>query len=126
MIPADFGRGHPPAISTLEMVKEKTAMLDAMGDIETATDLLMEVHDNKKNPLDAWYSNMGCDIKELNPNDAQFKMIQVHVTKILDIDHICRITLPTLATHCNRNSMRHTRSRDGKKSLDSSPLLMTM
>lgn len=40
MVPHDFGRNNAPLLNNIEMIKEKTAMLDNLLEIEIAYSLL--------------------------------------------------------------------------------------
>jgi hypothetical protein len=91
LIPADTGRGLPPTINNEQLLAEKIQMLDAMQEIEEATNVLLELQDVKRNPLDVWYDQLGCDMKELSSDTPEHKMIQVnHDGKIiLEIQWFC-------------------------------------
>lgn len=82
LIPHDFGFRRPPLINSEAMIKEKIELLDTLGQLEVASNLLTSAESvtaKKMNPLDRSYESLKCSIEPLDPSDADYKRIVEYV-----------------------------------------------
>lgn len=77
-IPHDFGMKPPSKITTKQEVKNKIALLEALGDIEIAIKMLKE-GDRSENPIDRHYHSLKCDMEPLDHTSEEFKMIEQYL-----------------------------------------------
>jgi len=72
----------PPPLKTLEQVQEKMNMLEVLGDIVIAQQMLKEAEgkgvEEVDNPLDVNYKKIGNDMKVLGKNSKEFKIIETY------------------------------------------------
>jgi hypothetical protein len=76
------GMRPPPAISTVQMLKEKMAMVESLADIEIATKLLRQASTGPEsllNPIDATYEKLKCAFTPIEHKDKQFQMVVDYV-----------------------------------------------
>ncbi len=78
-IPHAFGFKVPPLINSLDKIKEKLDLLDALSQIEIAMSIIKSEAGGDQNPVDHQYSALKCDIKPLDKEDARFKLIDKYV-----------------------------------------------
>ncbi|KAJ3973280.1 PARP-domain-containing protein [Lentinula raphanica] len=86
IIPHDFGRNKPPAISTQNALKKELELVDALGDMEIATELIQastasDKDGNPVNPLDAQFNSLA--LNKMDPvarNTNEFKMLEKYMS----------------------------------------------
>eukprot|EP00731_Ephydatia_muelleri_P032016 Em0023g523a len=78
-IPHCFGMQRPPLIKTKEEVKEKMALLEALGDIQIALKMLGNKREEKENPVDQHYHGLHCSITPLEHSDKVFSLVEKYV-----------------------------------------------
>lgn len=78
-IPHCFGMQRPPLIRTKEEVKEKMALLEALGDIQIALKMLGSKREEKENPVDQHYHGLHCNITLLEHSDKVFNLVEKYV-----------------------------------------------
>ncbi|KAJ3328431.1 Poly [ADP-ribose] polymerase 3, partial [Gonapodya sp. JEL0774] len=77
IIPHDFGRRTPPSINTAPLLKNKLSMLEALADIEIATELMKSADENaKENPVDAQFAKLGCEMEEVPKGGDVWKLVE--------------------------------------------------
>jgi len=80
LIPHNFGVSGPKILESLEEIKTKCDMLDALLEMEIAYNLLCDkTKDEKENPLDSHYKQLKTDIEVLDKTSEEFKMIEKYV-----------------------------------------------
>jgi len=80
LIPHNFGVSGPKILESLEEIKTKCDMLDALLEMEIAYNLLCDkTMDEKENPLDSHYKQLKTDIEVLDKTSEEFKMIEKYV-----------------------------------------------
>lgn len=83
LIPHDHGIHVPPLISTDAQVAAKIEMLDAMMDIEIAYKLIEssreQVAADGRDPLDANYEKLRCELEPAMPDDDDWAMVSTYV-----------------------------------------------
>ncbi|KAK4317648.1 hypothetical protein Pmani_011270 [Petrolisthes manimaculis] len=81
LIPHDFGMKQPPLLDDLELIKNKIGMLDNLSEIEVAYNLLKSEDDENKgaDPIDKHYRKLKTDIKVMEKDCDEFKMIKDYV-----------------------------------------------
>ena len=75
-IPHSFGMTRPPIIRTNKVVKEKVALLEALGDIEIAVTLLKETKKTDVHPVDQHYIGLCCELEPVSRITDEFKLIE--------------------------------------------------
>jgi poly [ADP-ribose] polymerase 2/3/4 len=83
-IPHDFKFQHMSnfIINTMDKLKEKLKLVEALGDIQIAAEIMNEIEDadDDLNELDAQYKKMKCSIVPLEPNDQRYDDLMKCVT----------------------------------------------
>jgi len=80
LIPHAYGRGTvPPVIRTVEMLKMKMQMLEALADIEIATKIIKESNKGTMNPVDSNYEKLKCELVPVERHTQEFKTIKTYV-----------------------------------------------
>ncbi|XP_067841290.1 poly [ADP-ribose] polymerase 1 [Heptranchias perlo] len=80
LIPHDFGMKKPPLLNNEEYIQAKVQMLDSLLDIEVAYSLLKGgKDDDAKDPIDINYEKLHTDIKVLDKNADEAKIITDYV-----------------------------------------------
>ncbi|XP_048363626.1 poly [ADP-ribose] polymerase 1 [Sphaerodactylus townsendi] len=80
LIPHDFGMKKPPLLNNLEYITSKVEMLDNLLDIEVAYSLLRSGgQDGDKDPIDVNYEKLKTDIKVVDKNSEEAKIIKQYV-----------------------------------------------
>ncbi|KAE9409403.1 PARP-domain-containing protein [Gymnopus androsaceus JB14] len=85
IIPHEFGRSRPPAIKTQAALKKELELVDALGDMEIATELIqassaLDKDGNPVNPLDAQFNSLA--LNKMDPVDRssqEFKVLEEYV-----------------------------------------------
>ncbi|XP_066237502.1 poly [ADP-ribose] polymerase 1 [Saccopteryx leptura] len=80
LIPHDFGMKKPPLLSNADSVQAKVEMLDNLLDIEVAYSLLrVGSDDSSKDPIDVNYEKLKTDIKVVDKDSEEAKIIRKYV-----------------------------------------------
>ncbi|KYN13833.1 PREDICTED: poly [ADP-ribose] polymerase [Trachymyrmex cornetzi] len=79
LIPHNFGISGPKVLGSLEEIKIKCDMLDALLEMEVAYNLLCDKTNEKENPLDSHYKQLKTDIEVMDKTSEEFKMIEKYV-----------------------------------------------
>ncbi|XP_074845976.1 poly [ADP-ribose] polymerase 1 [Carettochelys insculpta] len=80
LIPHDFGMKKPPLLNNLEHIQAKVQMLDNLLDIEVAYSLLRGGNENgDKDPIDVNYEKLKTDIKVIDKDSEEAKIIKQYV-----------------------------------------------
>ncbi|KAK4825125.1 hypothetical protein QYF61_024016 [Mycteria americana] len=80
LIPHDFGMKKPPLLNNLEHIQAKVQMLDNLLDIEVAYSLLRGGNeDGDKDPIDINYEKLRTDIKVVDKDSEEAKIIKQYV-----------------------------------------------
>nr|XP_034188082.1 poly [ADP-ribose] polymerase [Osmia lignaria] len=79
LIPHNFGVSGPKVLDTIEEIHVKCEMLDALLEMEIAYSLLHTKTDATKNPLDVHYEQLHTDIKILDKESEEYKVIDQYV-----------------------------------------------
>lgn len=79
LIPHNFGISGPKILETIEEIKVKCEMLEALLEMEIAYSLLHGKTDEKKNPLDAHYEQLKTKIEVLDKSSKDFEVIKQYV-----------------------------------------------
>ncbi|NWW02510.1 PARP1 polymerase, partial [Oreocharis arfaki] len=80
LIPHDFGMKKPPLLNNLEYIQAKVQMLDNLLDIEVAYSLLRGGNeDGDKDPIDINYEKLKTDIKVVDKDSEEAKIIKQYV-----------------------------------------------
>ncbi|XP_038135520.1 poly [ADP-ribose] polymerase 2 isoform X2 [Cyprinodon tularosa] len=78
-IPHDFGLKPPPMIKTEQELKEKIALLEALGDIQIAVKMAQSNADSDEHPLDRQYRSLQCQLQPLDHSSHEFKLIEKYL-----------------------------------------------
>ncbi|KAJ0180031.1 hypothetical protein K1T71_004622 [Dendrolimus kikuchii] len=80
LIPHNFGVNNPPLLDAVEMIKEKTALLDNLLEIEIAYSLLKsDQEDDSVSPIEAHYTKLKTEITPLEHDSEEFALIEEYV-----------------------------------------------
>jgi len=80
LIPHDFGLKTPPLLDNEDIINSKVKMLDSLLEIEIAYSLLKGGSaDQEQDPLDVHYTSLKADIKEVDKESDEYKMICEYV-----------------------------------------------
>ncbi|KAF6073568.1 poly(ADP-ribose) polymerase 1 [Phyllostomus discolor] len=80
LIPHDFGMKKPPLLNNADSVQAKVEMLDNLLDIEVAYSLLKGgSDDSSKDPIDVNYEKLKTDIKVVDKDSEEAKIIRKYV-----------------------------------------------
>ncbi|KAM9316020.1 poly [ADP-ribose] polymerase 1 isoform 3-T3 [Gastrophryne carolinensis] len=80
LIPHDFGMKKPPLLDNVEYIQAKVQMLDNLLDIEVAYSLLRGgTEDSAKDPIDVKYEKIKTDIKVVDKDSEEAKIINQYV-----------------------------------------------
>ncbi|KAK2860775.1 hypothetical protein Q7C36_004941 [Tachysurus vachellii] len=74
-IPHDFGLRPPPIIRSDEELMEKTALLEALSDIEIAVRMVQSGSVSDENPLDKNYRSLKCLLQPLESHTPEYQVI---------------------------------------------------
>ena len=78
-IPHEFGFKQPPRIATMEHVKKKISLLEALGDIEVAMKIINSKEDSDLNPVDRHYKNLACDLQPLERTSHDYGLVEKYI-----------------------------------------------
>ncbi|XP_047526673.1 poly [ADP-ribose] polymerase [Vanessa atalanta] len=79
LVPHSFGTDNPPLLNTVEIIKNKTEMLDNLLEIEIAYSLLKTESDDGVSPIEAHYRKLKAEITPLDKKSEEFEMILEYV-----------------------------------------------
>jgi len=87
VIPHDFGRKRPPAITTAETLQKKRDMLNVLADIEVALGMenkataaaAAPVENALPHPIDANYKTLKADLVYVDPKSDEYTMIDKYL-----------------------------------------------
>lgn len=79
LVPHNFGMNKAPVIDTLEMIQHKRDILDNLIEVEIAYSMLQQETDDKMNPVDAHYEQLKTELKPIDHNSEEFKLIDQYV-----------------------------------------------
>uniref|UniRef100_A0A8D0GPP2 Poly [ADP-ribose] polymerase n=1 Tax=Sphenodon punctatus TaxID=8508 RepID=A0A8D0GPP2_SPHPU len=80
LIPHDFGMKKPPLLNKLDYIQSKVEMLDNLLDIEVAYSLLRSGgEDGNKDPIDVNYEKLKTDIKVVDKDSEEAKILKQYV-----------------------------------------------
>ncbi|XP_046883739.1 poly [ADP-ribose] polymerase 2 isoform X2 [Hypomesus transpacificus] len=75
-IPHDFGLKTPPIIRTEDELKQKIALLEALGDIQIAVKMVQSSSNSDEHPLDRQYHSLNCQLQLLAPTSHEYQVIE--------------------------------------------------
>ncbi|XP_066579043.1 poly [ADP-ribose] polymerase 2 [Amia ocellicauda] len=78
-IPHDFGLRTPPLIRTKEELKEKIALLEALGDIQIAVKMVQSSVSSAEHPLDRQYQSLHCNLQPLDHSSSQYTLLEKYL-----------------------------------------------
>ena len=78
-IPHEFGFKTPPRITTMDQVKKKISLLEALGDIEVAMKIINSKEDADMNPVDWHYKNLACDLEPLEKASHDYGLVERYI-----------------------------------------------
>ncbi|XP_031399432.1 poly [ADP-ribose] polymerase 2 isoform X2 [Punica granatum] len=110
VIPHDFGfrKMRDFVINTPQKLKSKLEMVEALGEIEVATKLLMEDSGPEGDPLYSHYQRLNCELMPVEVGSEEFSMIakymhnthaKTHSGYSVDIVHIFRVSREVETKH---------------------------
>jgi poly [ADP-ribose] polymerase len=90
IVPHDFGLSPPTILDSVEEIKKKIEMIDTLLEVETATKLLKSggaeasaaaaAAGQSMDPIDLHYRQLKTEMKPLERDDSEFKLIQTYIT----------------------------------------------
>lgn len=90
-IPHYFGMKVPPLIRNSQEIREKMALLEALGDIQAALSVLGQPSDSDLHPVDQQYFNLKCDLTLLGKESGDFK-VRIHPPFIMKWELLTLLT----------------------------------
>ncbi|XP_014776883.1 poly [ADP-ribose] polymerase 2 isoform X1 [Octopus bimaculoides] len=85
-IPHTFGMRKPPVIRDEQTVKEKIQLLEALGDIEIAINILKQ-GDMSENPIDKTYKSLECELTLVSSDHPDFKLVSNYLQNTHAVTH---------------------------------------
>ncbi|KAJ3178167.1 Poly [ADP-ribose] polymerase 2 [Geranomyces variabilis] len=80
IIPHAFGMRRPPLIDTPQMLKAKLEMVEALGDIEIATEILNDTNKNlNKDPVDLHHDKLHTKFSVVERNTETYKLVEKYM-----------------------------------------------
>ncbi|CAD5224652.1 unnamed protein product [Bursaphelenchus okinawaensis] len=81
LMPHDFGMRNIPIIDSMDLLKQKTEMLDSLLEMEAAYRMVKQEHKDEEkgdkiDPFDNYYSQLNCDITVLKSDDKEVELIK--------------------------------------------------
>lgn len=110
-VPHYFGMKVPPLIRTPAEVREKVALLEALGDIQAALSVLDQPIDVTTHPADQHYHRLQCDLTPLQRESEEYRIIEKYMktTHAKTHKHYTLTLLEVL--ECHKDS-EHQRFKD--------------
>eukprot|EP00842_Homolaphlyctis_polyrhiza_P005500 jgi/Hompol1/5951/HPOL_001834-RA len=82
IIPHEFGMRRPEIIATPQQLKQKIEMVEALADIQIATNILKATGTVlDENPADVNYRSLKCDIEPVDHDSETFKMVTEYTAR---------------------------------------------
>ena len=86
MIPHVIGGKDLPLLDNIDIIREKTSMLDNLLEIEVAYRILMEEERDQEqgsqlDPIDAHYKKLNCDIKVVEKESKEYELVKEYTKK---------------------------------------------
>jgi len=113
-VPHNFGFRMPPLITTVDMVKAETDLLDALSEIEIAMTLISNKGNGDLNVFDKHYNQLNCDIQPLDPSSTEWDVIQkylkqthVHNSYKLEIEDVYVLGRKSESSRDNKHIHNH-------------------
>ena len=101
VIPHAFGRNVPPVISSPQMLKREVELIESLGDMKIATEVLKDTskavidqHGNRINPIDKQYESL--NLNEATPLDktsAEFLNLAAYLEKTHGKTHYIKLAI---------------------------------
>lgn len=101
-IPHVFGMKTPPLITTPAEIRLKLQLLEALGDIQVAMKMLSESRNDDEHPADSHYKGLDCDLKPIDRNSSDFKMIEDYLLNSHEKTHNTYKMAVTDAYECEK------------------------
>lgn len=82
LIPHAFGRQRPPIINSIDLVKKEIELLEALGDMKDAANIMKPEIDelNRLHPLDRQFLGLGLsEMTPLNPDSDEFELLSLYL-----------------------------------------------
>lgn len=90
LIPHNFRRNHPPVIRSHDMIKRELELLETLGDLKDADDILKAESDGVEeiHPLDFRFRGLGMkEMTPLSPKSGEFSEISQYLLKTCGETH---------------------------------------
>ncbi|CAB3407813.1 unnamed protein product [Caenorhabditis bovis] len=91
IIPHNFGMKMPEPIDTVQKIRDKSKMLDALLDIQFAYDQVRagneDVKLTKRDPVDVNYEKLNCELIPLDETDKNYKMVHEYLFNTIGSTH---------------------------------------
>ncbi|KAG5444223.1 Poly [ADP-ribose] polymerase 2, variant 2 [Clonorchis sinensis] len=75
-IPHDFGMRVPPLLRTMDEVKEKLELLEALDDIEFAVNMMKKDKKPTQNLIDSQYQRLECELKPIESDHPMYTIVR--------------------------------------------------
>ncbi|KAJ3158236.1 Poly [ADP-ribose] polymerase 2 [Geranomyces michiganensis] len=80
IIPHNFGMRRPQLINTPQLLKAKLQMVEALGDIEIATEIINATNKNlEKDPVDLHHDKLHTKFSVVEPNTETYKLVEKYM-----------------------------------------------
>ncbi|CAF1521823.1 unnamed protein product, partial [Didymodactylos carnosus] len=79
LIPHDFGMTRPPLLDNLDIIKNKTEMIDNLLEIEVAYSMLESSGSSEEDPIDTHYRKLKCGITPVDKTSKEFQLIEEYI-----------------------------------------------
>ncbi|XP_050688575.1 poly [ADP-ribose] polymerase 2-like isoform X2 [Eriocheir sinensis] len=110
-VPHYFGMKVPPLIRTKTEIREKVALLEALGDIQAALSVLDQPIDVNTHPTDQHYRSLKCDLTPLEKDSEEYKILEKYMKTTHARTH-CQYSLELLEVLACRKESEHQRFKD--------------
>ncbi|KAF2675014.1 PARP-domain-containing protein [Microthyrium microscopicum] len=93
LIPHAFGRRNPPLLTSSDMVKRETELLDSLIDMKKTSEIMNEEEEESQeatvaHPLDRQYQGLGMEeVTPLDPKTKEFKELAAYLIKTQGATH---------------------------------------
>lgn len=103
LIPHDFGFRRPPLINSVQLLKSKIEMLDALSQLAISSTLLDAGPVDIENPLDKAYNSLSCQLTPLPPSSPEFQRVVEFATNTCGKTHMLYSLRVELVLKVNRH-----------------------
>ncbi|VDM70186.1 unnamed protein product, partial [Strongylus vulgaris] len=83
LIPHNFGMDKPPLLRSIDVIKEKCAMLDSLLDMQIAYQVIKEETkeetEKERDPVDVYYEKLKCKLEVVEHGSAEFNTIKAYM-----------------------------------------------